>query len=133
MNPTRALISVTAFSVLAVTTALAEEPPRFYKDTYPEHALDSRLEAEGVLSGKGARLDGKTRELIALGVAAQIPCAYCVYVHDKKARAEGATEAEVREAVATAAHVRHWSTVLNGMGYDFDAFRTEVDAILTSD
>ncbi len=133
MNPMKALISVTAFSFFAVTTALADEPPRFYKDTYPEHALDSRLEAERVLSGKGAELDAKTRELIALGVAAQIPCAYYVYFHDKNARAKGATDAEVREAVATAAHVRHWSTVLNGMGYDFDAFRAEVDAILASD
>ena len=57
---------------------------------------------------------------------------YCVYVHDKNARAEGATEAEIREAVATAAHVRHWSTVLNGMGYDFEAFKAEVDKMHAS-
>lgn len=112
---------------LWTTTALGEEPPKFYKDTFPEHALKSRLEAERVLTGNHAKLDAKTRELIALGVAAQIPCEYCVYVHNKNARAEGATEAEIREAVATAAHVRHWSTVLNGMGYDFDTFKAEVD------
>jgi hypothetical protein len=29
--------------------------------------------------------------------------------------------------VATAATVRQWSTVLNGMGYDFEAFKAEVD------
>ncbi len=39
----------------------------------------------------------------------------------------GATEAEVREAVAASAHVRHWSTVLNGMAYDFEAFKAEID------
>ena len=133
MNRIKAIIPVTAFSLFAVTTTLAEQPPRFYGDTYPEHALASRLEAERVLSGGNAKLDAKTRELIALGVAAQIPCAYCVYVHDKMARAQGATEAEVREAVATAAHVRHWSTVLNGMSYDFETFKMEVDAILASD
>ena len=110
--------------------AWAQEPPRFYKDTYPEHALKSRLEAEAVLSGDAASLDAKTRELIALGVAALVPCAYCVYYHDKAARAQGASEAEIREAVATAAHVRHWSTVLNGMAYDFDAFRAELDGIM---
>ena len=108
----------------------AQEAPNFYKDTYPEHALKSRLEAEAVLSGDAASLDGKTRELIALGVAAQVPCTYCVYYHDKAARAQGASDAEVREAVATAAHVRHWSTVLNGMAYDFDAFKTELDGIM---
>lgn len=108
-------------------SAAAQEPPKFYKDTYPEHALKSRLKAEDVLMGKDARLDTKTRELIALGVAAQIPCAYCIYIHTKNARAAGASEAQVREAVATAAHVRHWSTVLNGMGYDLEAFKAEVD------
>ena len=56
-----------------------------------------------------------------------------MYVHNKKARAQGASEAEVREAVATSAHVRHWSTVLNGMAYDFPAFKAEVDAMLESD
>lgn len=129
MKRIKTTISAAAFSLIA-SYALAQEPPSFYHDTYPEHALKSRLEAEAVLSGDGAKLDAKTRELIALGVAAQIPCVYCVYVHDKKARAQGATEAEIREAVATSAHVRHWSTVLNGMAYDFESFKTEVNELL---
>jgi AhpD family alkylhydroperoxidase len=132
MKCIKTIVPATAFALLA-STALAQEPPMFYQNTYPDFALKSRLDAEEVLAGEGAKLDAKTRELIALGVAAQIPCAYCVYVHDKKARAQGASESEVREAVATAAHVRHWSTVLNGMGYDFDAFKTEVDGLLASD
>ena len=123
----------TAALVLYSTAVFSAEPPRFYSETYPEHALQSRLEAERVLSGEGATLDAKTRELIALGVAAQIPCIYCVYVHDKNARAAGATEAQVREAVATAAHVRHWSTVLNGMAFDFEEFKAEVDKMHAAD
>jgi AhpD family alkylhydroperoxidase len=122
----KTIILASAFAFFA-TTALAQEPPKFFKDTYPEHALKSALEARGVLEGEGAQLDAKTRELIALGVAAQIPCTYCVYAHTKNARAKGASEAEIREAVATAATVRQWSTVLNGMGYDFEAFKAEVD------
>ena len=57
-------------SILAFTavSAYAGEPPRFFKDTYPEHALKSALDARGVLEGEGAQLDAKTRELIALGV-----------------------------------------------------------------
>lgn len=122
-------IIITLITVVALfsTPLLGEEPPSFYKNTFPEHALKEKMEAEKVLVGKNAQLDTKTRELIALGVAAQIPCVYCVYAHDKNARAAGASEAEIREAVATAAHVRHWSTVLNGMGYDFESFKTEVD------
>ena len=123
MNAVKILILATAVA-LPVTVARAQEPPKFYQDTYPGYALKSRLDAEQVLIGKDARLDAKTRELVALGVAAQIPC---VYAHTKNARAAGATESEIREAVATAAHVRHWSTVLNGMAYDVDAFKAEVD------
>ena len=131
MKPPKIIVPITAVTVLA-TAVFAAEPPEFYKNTYPGHALKQVLEADRVLMGDEARLDAKTRELIALAVAAQIPCVYCVYVHNKMARARGATEAEIREAVATAAHVRHWSTVLNGMAYDFDAFKAEVDKIYTS-
>lgn len=121
-------------TVVFVTAALsqafaADDPPNFYKKTYPEYALKSRLHAESVLMGKNASISVKTRELIALAVAAQIPCAYCIYVHTKNARAEGAKEVEIREAVAIAAHVRHWSTVLNGMAYDLSAFKKEVDQV----
>jgi len=118
------LASITA---LFATAALAQEPPKFFTDTYPDYALKSALEARDVLEGKDAQLDAKTRDLIALAVSAQIPCTYCVYAHLKDARAHGASESEIREAVATAATVRHWSTVLNGMGYDFATFKKEMD------
>ncbi len=39
-------------------------------------------------------LDAKTRELIAIAVAAQIPCSYCVYGQTKNARAKAASEEE---------------------------------------
>jgi AhpD family alkylhydroperoxidase len=84
----------------------------------------------GVLEGEQAVLEAKTRELVSLGVAAQIPCQYCIYAHTKGARAAGATDAEIREAVAAAATVRHWSTVLNGMQYDLDAFKAEYDELV---
>lgn len=35
------------------------------------------------LEGESAAIDMKTMQLIQLGVAAQIPCAYCVYYHRK--------------------------------------------------
>jgi AhpD family alkylhydroperoxidase len=117
---------------LFALTASAQEAPKFFKDTYPEHALKSAMEAKGVLEGEGAQLDAKTRELVALAVAAQIPCVYCVYGHTKTARKNGATEAEIREAVATAATVRQWSTVLNGNAVDLEAFKAETEKRLAS-
>lgn len=123
------IVIIATVLALLVNPVFGQDPPKFYKDTFPEHALQYKLEAEKALVGENAQLDAKTRELIALGVAAQIPCDYCVYGHTKNAIAAGASEAEIREAVATAAHVRHWSTVLNGMAYDFESFKMEVDEI----
>lgn len=111
-------------------SAFGQDAPNFFKDTYPEHALQDALKARSVLEGENAELDKKTRELIALAVAAQIPCAYCAYGHTKAARNAGATEGEVREAVATAAQVRLWSTVLNGMQYDLAEFIAEHDELV---
>ncbi len=46
------------------------------------------------------------------------------------AKANGATDEEIREAIAMAAIVRHWSTVLNGSQIDFATFKQETDAVL---
>lgn len=81
MKSIKILILATV-TTLFCTPVLGDEPPNFYKGTFPEHALESTLESGAILFGKDAKLDAKTRELIALGVAAQIPCSYCVYVHD---------------------------------------------------
>ena len=75
----------------------------------------------------------KTRELIGLAVAAQIPCAYCIYYHTAAAKAAGATEEEIREAVHMSSLVRHWSTVLQGNQYDLEAFKAETDAAFKSE
>jgi AhpD family alkylhydroperoxidase len=51
----------------------------------------------------------KVKELIGLAVAAQISCTYCIYFHTTAAKLNGATDAEIREAVAMATISRHWS------------------------
>ena len=130
----KSILIVAIVSIIAIfaNPVMGQDVPNFFKDTYPKHALKSALEARKALMGKDAKLNAKTRELIGLGVAAQIPCSYCVYVHTKNAVAEGASEDEIREAVAIASQVRHWSTVLNGMGYDLEVFKAEVDKIHSS-
>ncbi|MGE0867867.1 MAG: carboxymuconolactone decarboxylase family protein [Kofleriaceae bacterium] len=75
-------------------------------------------------------LDAKSKELIGLAVAAQVPCQFCVVFHTEAAKLNGATDHEIREAVAMAAIVRHWSTVLNGSLIDEMQFRKEVDQIV---
>jgi AhpD family alkylhydroperoxidase len=77
-------------------------------------------------------LNGKTKELIGLAVAAQIPCQYCVFFHTAAAQLNGATDAEIREAVAMSAITRDMSTVLNGAMVDEPQFRKDVEQVITN-
>jgi AhpD family alkylhydroperoxidase len=131
--------SLLASASLALLLALAtppsvsaQEAPEFMKQIYPEQALKPAWEEFlAVMNPKGA-LDGKTKELIGLAVAAQIPCEYCIYYHTKAAKADGATDAQIREALASSALVRKWSTMLNGSSYDRQKFQQQVDSIFAS-
>jgi AhpD family alkylhydroperoxidase len=106
---------------LALVLALAMEPsasaqdaPAWMKRTLPDQALKPLWDEYQAIMNPAGALDGKIKQLVALGVAAQIPCAYCVFAHTKAAKAAGATDAQIKEAVATAALVRFNSTMLNG-------------------
>jgi AhpD family alkylhydroperoxidase len=70
-----------------------------------------------------------TDRALAVAVAAQIPCQYCIYAHTLGAKHAGATDAQIKEAVGAAALVRKWSTELNGNQYDMADFKKQVDAI----
>jgi AhpD family alkylhydroperoxidase len=80
----------------------------------------------------GTTLPGRSKELIGLAVAAQIPCRYCILAHTEFAKLNGASDAELGEAVAMAAITRHFSTVLNGMQTDEAKFRGEVAKIISN-
>ena len=131
-------------SLACIGPALAQDAPATYKDIeatlgsvptffklFPDSGIAGAwAEFKSVQLNPNTALSGKEKELIGLAVAAQIPCSYCVYFHTAAAKANGATDPEVREAVAMAAITRHWSTVLNGMQADPDVFRHEVDAVM---
>ena len=71
-------------------------------------------------------LSVKSKDLIALAIAAQVPSRLTIWSYSKCAKANGATEAEVKEAVAIAALARHWSTFFNGIQPDEGKFRAEI-------
>jgi len=104
--------------------------PGFFKAFPPSGIAGAWSEFKSLQLSPDTKLDGKTKQLIGLAVSAQIPCQYCIYFHAAVARANGATEAEISEAVAMAAMTRHWSTVLNGMEIDLATFKQETDAVL---
>src|SRR5213083_2100890 len=74
--------------------------PQFFT-RFPEAALPGAWEEMKTLQlNPHTVLAGRTKELIGLGVAAQIPCRYCIVAHTEFAKLNGASEAEVGEAVA---------------------------------
>jgi AhpD family alkylhydroperoxidase len=132
-------------TLLAITTVRADEAAdAAYKDieatlgqvpdmfkTLPEVAVAGAwAEIKGVQLNPKTALDGKTKELMGLAVAAQIPCQYCIYFHTRAAKAYGASDEEIKEAVAMASIVRHWSTMLNGSQVDLATFQKQTDEML---
>ncbi len=75
-------------------------------------------------------LSGKVKELIGLGVSAQIPCHYCVLFHTEAARLNGATEQEIQEAIFMASLTRQGSTILNGTALPQATFDRELAQIV---
>jgi len=142
----RLLGAVALVGFVGLTDARAEDPtataayadmkatlgivPGFFK-AFPESGIAGAwAEFKTVQLSPATKLDNKTKQLIGLAVSAQIPCAYCIYFHTAVARANGATDEEIKEAVAMAAMTRHWSTVLNGMEVDLATFKSETDTVL---
>lgn len=105
--------------------------PGFLK-AVPDEATSAVFDEMRTLGmGTETALPVKTKHLICLGVSAQIPCQHCVYADTQFAKALGASERELKEAVAMAAITRHWSTVLNGNLVDEPAFTKEVNNMFT--
>jgi len=128
----KAFIVALAFGVALPVSAFAQDAPPFLKAIEPQEAVGSAWqEWLAVTNPKGA-LDGKTKELIGLAVGAQIPCEYCIYGHTVGAKHAGATDEQIKEAIAVSGLVRKMSTELNGNQYDLAAFKKQIDAAFAS-
>jgi AhpD family alkylhydroperoxidase len=106
--------------------------PGFFRQLPETAVAGAWAEMKGFQLNPKTKLTGKTKELIGLAVAAQIPCQYCIYFHTAAAKANGASDEEIKEAVAMSAVVRHWSTVLNGTQVDLDTFKRETDTVMSA-
>lgn len=99
--------------------------PSFFK-TIP----DSSLELEWNLFKQVQMIEGpipnKYRELIGLGIAAATKCRYCALFHTEAAKLNGATQAEIEDAVHFAKSSAGWSAYINGLQIDYDEFKKEI-------
>jgi AhpD family alkylhydroperoxidase len=93
---------------------------------YPKQGVAGAWAVQRDLILGESSLDAKTKALISLAVAAQIPCTYCIYSDTQDALRAGATEEQVHVAVAIAGQTRNWSTVLNGNMIDFETYKKEL-------
>jgi len=98
--------------------------------TFFKWVPDDKLELEWNLF-KRTQLDegpipNKYRELIGLGLSAVKGCPYCTFYHAEVAKLNGASDAEIEDAVHFAKASAGWSTYLHGMQMDLDQFKSEI-------
>lgn len=99
--------------------------PSFFK-TVPESSLEMEWQLfQQVQMAEGA-IPNKYRELIGIAISAVTRCRYCAFFHTEMAKLNGATEAEIEDAVHFAKSSAGWSAYINGMQTDFEQFKGEV-------
>jgi AhpD family alkylhydroperoxidase len=94
---------------------------------------DATLELEWELMKKSQMEEGpippKYRELMGVAIAAATKCRYCSFFHTEFAKLNGASPAEIEDAVHYAKSSAGWSTYINGIQTDFEQFKREVRQI----
>lgn len=101
-----------------------------FVDQIPDRYIDSEWDLIKRVQFGETLIPNKYKELIGLAVAAVTRCRYCVLFHTEAAKLFGATAAEVEEAVHYTKLVSGWSTYLNGLQVDYDAFAAEVAGVV---
>lgn len=96
-------------------------------DPLPDTVLEHEWATMKAFELGETAIPNKYKELIGIAVSGATRCRYCVYFHTEAARLFGATEEEIAEAAIMAKHTMGWSTYLNAMQIDYDAFVAEVD------
>ena len=100
--------------------------PDFYK-TLPRASLAHEWAVHRDFELSETAIPNKYKELIGVAIAAHIKCRYCIYFHTQAARAFGATDEELKEAVFMGGMTVQYSNSITGMRYDFEKFQGEVD------
>ena len=128
--PAKPINVVDGQTALADITQTLGFAPDFLKRMPDSARAGAWRQLRDVQLNPGTALSGKNKELIGLGVAAQIPCRFCIIAHTEFAKLNGATDGEIAEAIAMASLTRDLSTVLNGMQVDDVQFRKDVDRLV---
>jgi AhpD family alkylhydroperoxidase len=99
--------------------------PSFFK-AIPDSSLEMEWNLFRRVQFEEGPIPNKYRELIGLGIAAVTKCRYCAFFHTEAAKLNGATNAEIEDAVHFAKSSAGWSAYLNGLQFEFKQFKQEV-------
>jgi AhpD family alkylhydroperoxidase len=105
--------------------------PEFVKK-FPAEALPGAWTELKSVEMSDSAIPDKYKNLIALGVASQIPCKLCIAMDTEFARASGASEREIHEAITMAGAARHMTTLVEGLQLDEKALRRDLDRLMQS-
>jgi AhpD family alkylhydroperoxidase len=99
--------------------------PSMFKEV-PDATLELEWRLFKAVQFDPGPIPNKYRELIGVAVAAATKCRYCAAFHTEVAKLNGATQAEIEDAVHYAKSSAGWSTYINGLQIDYDQFVSEV-------
>jgi AhpD family alkylhydroperoxidase len=99
--------------------------PTFFK-LVPDSSLELEWKLFKRVQFDEGPLPNKYRELIGVAISAVTKCRYCLLFHTEAAKLNGATDAEIEDAVHFAKSSAGWSTYLNGLQLDYEQFKSEV-------
>jgi AhpD family alkylhydroperoxidase len=84
--------------------------PSFFK-AIPDSSLEMEWNLFRRVQFEEGPIPNKYRELIGLGIAAVTKCRYCAFFHTEAAKLNGATDAEIEDAVHFAKSSAGWSAL----------------------
>lgn len=99
--------------------------PSFFK-VIPDSSLELEWRLFKKVQFDEGPIPNKYRELIGVAISAATKCRFCTLYHTEVAKLNGATDAEIEDAVHYAKSSAGWSTYVNGLQIDYDKFRDEV-------
>ena len=100
--------------------------PSMFK-TVPESSLELEWKLFKRIQFEEGPIPNKYRELIGVAISAISKCHYCAYFHTELAKLNGATDAEIEDAVHYAKSSAGWSTYINGLQLNYEEFTGEID------
>lgn len=118
-------MAMTRDEVYEEMTSMFGLVPSFFK-LVPDNSLELEWKLFRTVQFDEGPIPNKYRELIGIGISAITKCDYCIQFHTGVAELNGATPAEIEDAVHYAKSSAGWSAYLNGMQVDREEFAAEL-------